>query len=118
MQLNIHNPSYEASLVFDQVDPSVIRNSIKEVGKALDLDTERAYFRYIILSNNDGTGKFERTTKEIRPDETDQRKKLIVMGLTEAEGKIQSLISDISAKKYSCKIQEITSRTVICSAMQ
>ena len=116
-QLNEHKPAYEAYLVFDQVTKTTIRKAIKEVSKALDLNEEAAYLKYIVLSNGQGSGKFERTTKEIRPDETDLRKKLTVLGLTDAEGKIQTLIADISAKKYVCKIQEVSTRTVICSTM-
>ncbi len=116
-QLNMHEPAYEAFLVFDQVVRSTIVSSIKSVSEALELEVGGAYFKYLTLSNGEGTGKFERVTKEIRPDETDLRKKLTVLGLTDAEGKIQSLIGELSAKKYECKIQEVTTRTVICSTM-
>lgn len=113
--LRTHIPSYEGDLVFDEVSRKSIKDSIKGVCEALNLKEEKAYFKYITLSNGTANGKFERTTKEIRPDETDMRKKLTVLGLTDAEGKIQGLVADISAKKYHCKIQEVTSRTVICS---
>jgi len=116
-QLNEHKPAYEAYLVFDQVTRTTIKKSIHEVSKALDLNEEAAYFKYLTLSNGKGTGKFERTTKEIRPDETDLRKKLTVLGLTDAEGKVQTLIAEISAKKYECQIKEVSTRTVICAAM-
>lgn len=116
-QLNIHEPAYEAYLVFDQVAKSTITKCIKQVSEALELDSTGAYFKYLTLSNGKASGKFERTTKEIRPDETDLRRKLTVLGLTDADGRIQSLISTLSAKKYECKIQDTSIRTVICAAM-
>ncbi len=116
--LRTHIPTYEGDLVFDEVSKQTIKDSINGVCDALNLKNERAYFKYLTLSNGTAVGKFERTTKEIRPDETDLRKKLTVLGLTDGEGKIQGLIADISAKKYSCKIQEVVVRTVICSNLK
>jgi len=115
--LRVHTPTYEGDIVFDEISKKGIKDSIKGVCDVLNLNQDRSYFKYLVLSNGSGTGKFERTTKEIHPDETDLRKKLIVLGLTDAEGKIQGLLAELSAKKYACKIQEVTTRTVICSSM-
>jgi hypothetical protein len=40
-------------------------------------------------------------------DAADLRKKLRVMGLEDAQGKIQSLIADIGTGKYKCNFQEV-----------
>ena len=108
-------PSVEAVLVFDQVAKGTIKQHVKAAAKEIGADYERAYFQYITLTNGQGTGKFQRTTKEMRPDDRDLRKKAVVLGLTEGEAKVQSLISDLSANKYFCKKQTIEVTTVLCS---
>jgi hypothetical protein len=112
-------PTEEASLVFDEVDPKTIRKSIEGVCDIMGVEKNKSWFKYITLATADGSafGKFERTTKEIRPDETDLRKKLTVLGLTEGRGKMSNLIRAISANKYECKMQEVSVRTVMCNKL-
>lgn len=113
--LQEHRPAKEAHLVFDECKAKTIRENVKEVARIIDGDATRASFLYLTVTNGKATGKFQKTTKEIRPDETDMRRKLIVLGLTDADGKITSLVSDLSAKKYECRIQMTEVRTIICS---
>lgn len=108
-------PSTEAELAFDQVEAKTIIKASREVSKHIGCDADRAYFRYLTLSNGKSTGKFVRTTKEMRPDERDLRKKAVVLGLEDAEGQIQTLIADISANKYYCHKQTIEVTTILCS---
>ena len=110
-------PTKEVAIVFDVTTKKTIQGIVDEVSEILKVDKNTAYFKYLTLSNTLGTGKFVRTTKEIHPDDKDLRKKLTVLGLTDADGRIQSLIADISAKKYVCTIQEIPVRTIICARM-
>lgn len=115
--LSEHIPAQEATIVFDETSKKVILKKVADVCKYIDGDATKAYIKYITLDNGSAKGKFERCTKEIKPYDEDLRKKLVVLGLTEAEGKIQSLISDLGAKKYECKIQMTEVRTIMCSKM-
>lgn len=110
-----HVPAQEAIFVFDEIGKSTIKNRIEDVAKYIEADTSKAYFKYITLDNGECKGRFERTTKEIKPYDEDLRKKLVVLGLTDAEGKVTSLIHDLGAKKYECKIQMAEVRTIMCS---
>ncbi|MHA2047111.1 MAG: hypothetical protein ACW99G_20155 [Candidatus Thorarchaeota archaeon] len=112
-----HVPAQEAILVFDEVNKKTIKTKVADVCKYIDGDPDKAYFKYIVLDNGESKGKFERCTKEIKPYDEDLRKKLVVLGLTDAEGKVQSLIRDLGAKKYECKIQVEEVRTITCSKM-
>jgi hypothetical protein len=110
-----HTPAQEAIMVFDETTVKTIKDKVADVAKYIDADTEKAYFKYITLDNGQAKGKFERTTKEIKPYDEDLRKKLVVLGLTDAEGKVASLISDLGAKKYECKIEFEEVRTIRCA---
>jgi hypothetical protein len=109
-----HQPGIEGIMVFDAVSVNAIRKAIKAACAELGVDYDKAYFKYITLSNGDGVGKFKRCTKEIKPDETDLRKKLIVMGLEDADGDIKSLIRTLGASAYRCSIKEEVVRTMTC----
>lgn len=111
----IHSlPSTEAVITVDQVKPSTITTAIKKVAEYIHADPSKATFKYITLSNGTATGKFERTTKDIRLDEKDLRKKANVLGLKEGQGKITSLIADLHAKNFRCSWEEVTVRIVTC----
>lgn len=107
--------SKRVTLTFDQTSKENIKNKLDQVCKLLNLDRNRAYFRYVVLSNGEGTVKFEHCTKEIKPDETDLRKKLRVLGATLGTGKVQSVISNLNASKYVCHIKEQPVRFIMCS---
>lgn len=111
-------PTLEAQINLDNVSKTQIRNSVKVVADYCGCDPELAQFDYITLSNGQGTGKFMKTTKEMEArgeDAADLRKKLKVLGLTDAEGRIQSLIADVNAGAYRCDFQdEIVKRVSVC----
>lgn len=102
-------------LIFDETTKEQIKRNVQKVATALDMPYSKAYFKSIVLSNADGAGKFEHTTKEIRPDDTDLRKKLRVMGLTSGQGKVQALVAAINAKKFRCTVKQEAVRIVMCS---
>ena len=104
-----------ASMIFDATNKENIKQNISKACIALDMPYQKAYFRYVVLSNADGTVKFEHCTKEIKPDELDQRKKLRVLGATEGSGKVQSLIAALGAKKFRCVIKEEPVKLIMCS---
>ena len=112
-----HIPAQEAIIVFDETNKKTILEKVADVCKYIDGDPEKAYIKYITLDNGSSVGKFERCTKEIKPYDEDLRRKLVVLGLTDAEGKIQSLIRDLGAKKFECKIQMTEVRTIMCSQL-
>ena len=110
-------PSTSAEITLDQVNGKQVKTAVEHVAEGIGAEPEKAYFTYIVLSNNNGaTGKFVRCTKEIRRDEKDLRRKAIVLGLTDAQGKIQGLISDIGAKNFRCSWEEVITRMVTCAA--
>jgi hypothetical protein len=109
-------PSTSAEITLDAVNPKQIKTSVGKVAESIGADPEKAYFQYIVLSNGESAGKFQRTTKEIHPDERDLRKKAVVLGLTDGQGKVQGLIRDIGAKNFKCSWEEVTVRMVTCSA--
>lgn len=105
----------EAEVTLDETTPTQIRKSCKVVAEYIGADPDLASFRYITLSNGQGTGKFVACTKEMTargPDAADLRKKLKVMGLEDAQGRIQSLIADIHAGGFRCNFQEVTVKQI------
>ena len=110
--------SQQATLVFDQTTKPTIKSMVKAVSAKMGVDPDAAFFKYITVKNGEAVGKFEHCTKEIKPDERDLRKKLRVLGLTDGEGKINTLIRDLSAKKYECQIKMEEVRTIVCSQMK
>jgi hypothetical protein len=108
-------PEQEASIVFDQVKPETIKSNVKVVADLLGTEYASAYFKYMVLSNGSGSGKFERTTKQMNSDDKDLRRKKKVLALTWGQARVQSLLADINAEKYRCSIEEVVIRTVVCS---
>jgi hypothetical protein len=114
-QLREHKPAQEAVLVFDETSKKNIKTKVESVAKLIDADPRNAYFRYLTVTNGTATGKFQRCTKDIKENTADKRKKLAVLGLTDAKGKISTLISDLHAKKYVCNIKEEVVPFIMCS---
>jgi len=112
-------PTLEAFITLDATTPGKIRKAIKAVAQEIGIDAARAEFGYIVLSNGDGAGKFVKCTKEMQAkgdDAADLRKKLKVLGITDGSGKVQSLIKDLGADKFTCNIEEVVERRIItCS---
>lgn len=107
-------PNKRAFLVFDHVNKSEISSATKKACEALNLDYKKAQFEYLLLQNKDGSGRFTRVTKEIRPHSEDYRRKLKVLGLTHGSGRVQDLISELGAKKYFCEFREEVVKLAIC----
>ena len=110
-----NEPNKQAIVVFDATTKATIKRKCREVAREIIADVDKAYFKYLTVRGADGSGKFERTTKDIRPDDTDLRRKMIVLGLTEAEGKVNSLLAVLHAEAYKCKIDTVEVRTFICT---
>lgn len=103
------------SLICDKISKAGLIGKVKTACKMLNMPYDKAYFKYIVLANDDGAAIFEHCTKEIRPDETDLRKKLRVLGATSGTGKVQSVIQEIGAKKFRCVIKEEPVKLIMCS---
>lgn len=108
-------PVKRITLRFDACKKGEIRKSVGDVCRELEIPFGKSYFGYIVLSNGEGAGKFKHCTKEIHPDVTDKRKKLRVLGLVSGQGKVQSLVADLGAKKFKCSIKEEAVKLVMCS---
>jgi hypothetical protein len=116
--LREHKPALDATLVFDEVNKSAIKTSVKEVCKKLNESPEKAYFMYVTLKNGTSTGKFVHTTKERVATEADLRKKARVLGLEDVDGDAKGLIKALSAKKYVCSISTQEVRTIMCTTVR
>ena len=110
-----HGIAKEVIFVFDSIHKTSLVRNLKEACKKVELPYEKAYFKYIVLGNKEATGRFDHCTKEVKPDETDLRKKLRVLGCVSGTGKIQSLLADLGAHKYECRIKEEPVKFVMCS---
>lgn len=115
--LQEHEPAQEATLVFDSVSKSTILAKTRQVAHAIGADANKAYFRYLTVGIEGAAGKFVRCTKDMRPHDEDLRKKLVVLGLIEAQGEVKELIAVLHAKPYRCTIETVEVRTIICSRM-
>ena len=101
-------------LNFDETTPSRIKQNVKLACNLENLSYEKAIFKTLLIGNNEATGLFHHCTKEVRPDDTDLRKKMRVLGLISGQGKVHSLIQDIGAKKFHCSFKEETVRIMVC----
>jgi hypothetical protein len=99
---------YEAKIALDETTKASIKRSVYGVAKALDVEPSMANFEYILLSNGEGTGRFSATTKEmLAKDDADLRRKARMLGLTNAQGDINSLLADIHAGAYQCNFEKV-----------
>jgi len=106
---------FRGAITFDQTTPETIKRNTRLICKAIGADPSKVTFRYITLRNGKSAGKFQRTKKDITPADNDLRKKTNVLGLTDAEGDVASLIRSVSADAYTCDIQTVETRVVVCS---
>lgn len=104
----------QTSIIVDEISKSALKDKVLEVCKIMNADINKAYFKHIVLSNDQGAVKFQYATKEIKPDETDLRKKLKVLGAILGVGRVQSVINELNAKKYVCHIKEESVKFVMC----
>lgn len=105
----------EVVFVFDKASKELILKNVTDVCEKENLSLDKAYFKYIIFSNGDATARFEHCTKEQRPDETDLRKKLRVLGCVSGTGRVQGLISQLNATKFHCSIKEEVVKMIMCT---
>jgi hypothetical protein len=108
-------PASQITMVFDKVSKSTIMRKVAAVAGAMGVDPEKAYFSYLTVKNSEASGRFTRCKKDLRPDETDLRKKATVLGLTDASGKIAQMLSVLHATPYQCRIDTVEVRTFICT---
>ena len=113
--IRTHESGKMVSMIFDAISKHSLQQNVSKACKALNTPYDKAYFQYIVLGNAEASGKFMHCTKEVRPDETDQRKKLRVLGLVSGVGKVQGLVAELGAKKFHCSIKEQTIKVVMCS---
>ena len=107
-------PKIEVSGKVEECGRKEMATHIKEIANKFNYEPESVRVRSIKLSFNGTTAFFTSVTKAIHPDETDQRKKLRVLGLTSSEGNTAPMIQEINAKKYSCTFEIVPVRRVIC----
>lgn len=108
-------PVKTVHIKFDVTRKAEIRKNVTQACMELEVPFQKSFFKYIVLSNKEGAGKFKHCTKEIHPDASDKRKKLRVMGLVQGQGKVQSLVADLGAKKFKCSIKEEAVKLIMCS---
>ncbi len=113
--LHEHKPAKEAILVFDETTKRIIKANVAKACEAIGETTDKAYFMYITLNTGTTTGKFVHTTKDKNPDDSDLRKKVRVLGLEDTDGNARALITALSAKKYTCRVETQTVRTIVCT---
>jgi hypothetical protein len=104
-----------AAITFDETTADVIKRNVRLICNALGADPAKATFHYLTLQNGTSAGKFIRTKKDITPSDNDLRKKTNVLGLVDAQGDVASLIRGVSADAYTCNIQTVETRVVICN---
>jgi len=108
-------PSIEYGVRIDGVGREALKKMAKELSKETNEDMDFARVSRLTLSYKESEATFNRTAKATKPDETDLRKKLKLLGLVSSEGNVVELIRELSASKYSCKFQRVFSDTIICS---
>jgi len=112
------SPSIEYSGNFKGMRKKEMIRTMKEFCKETGISIDKVRVDYISLSFNGASGYFSRTTKEIRPDANDQRRKLIVLGMSSSDGNVKSLLAELSAKKYSCTFERVFTNHIICSQVK
>lgn len=115
MRINDIGACKRAFMQFDATSHTHLRDSVKQTCEALQMPYPKSYFKYIVLAIEGAACKFLHCTKEIKPDELDQRKKLRVLGATEGQGRVQSLLAELGAKKFKCTIKEEPVKLIMCS---
>lgn len=100
---------------FTNIARTKMVDNIKAVCAEAGVGFDKARIDKMKLEYDGVEAIFKYNTKEIRPDNTDQRKKLKVLGVTDITGGgLSKLLAQLSLNKYSCKIEEVTTKRVIC----
>jgi len=112
----------EVDIKFEGLTREQMAKNLKKICADENLDYSKAKVRSIVVTADGVTARFKEVKKEIRPDETDQRKKLNVLGLdiTEKEkgGHIAKLIRAMSLARYSCNMERIEVYRIMCSKVR
>lgn len=110
-------PSMEAGIKFVNTPKPAMKLLAKEICNKLGTDYKKIIVSRITLSLEEASVVLYRTKKSINPDSKDQRKKLTVLGVTSSEGNIVDLLRELSAKKFSCTIQNVMTKKIICGSV-
>ena len=110
-------PSMEAGIKFVNTPKSSMKSLAKEICNKLGTNYKKIIVSRITLSLGEASAILYRTKKSINPDSKDQRKKLTVLGVTYSEGNITDLLKELSAKKFSCTIQSVLTKKIICGSV-
>ena len=109
-------PIREISMNFDEVSQSKIIKNVKIVCLKMGLDWRKAHHRSLTLADENNTTSclFRRTMKENHPDETDLRKKLVVLAAKEGKGKVHDLFTKLGVAKFICAFETIQVKVAKC----
>jgi len=107
--------SKRVTVLFEGASRNTIKNNCVKIAKEIGCTADEVWVDNCLLSYDNVNALFQRTTKELRPDDTDQRKKLKVLGLKHVNGDTKELLRVLSATSYKCDIQVVPVRTMICS---
>lgn len=110
-------PSMEAGIKFVNTPKPAMKSLAKEICNKLGTDYKKIIVNRITLSFGEASVVLYRTKKSINPNSKDQRKKLTVLGVTYSEGNIVNLLKELSAKKFSCTIQNVMTKKIICGSV-
>lgn len=100
---------------FEDLPRPTMKENLDKICELEGLDRQRVRVQRILLTYEDVEADFRRIRKQIKPDKTDQRKKLTVLGLEQNSGPIAKLIKQMSLGKYSCKVENVTVKRVVCN---
>lgn len=102
---------------FEGISRAAIKKNVIEACSKLGLSRAMVKVRSIVLLYDGAEAYFVRTKKSIKPDETDLRKKLTVLGVVSGAGQMSKLYEKLSVKQYSCKFETVETRIVRCAKM-
>ena len=106
---------FRGAITFDKTTPQTIKRNMRLICKTIGADPSKVAFKYLTLRTGKSAGKFTRSKKDITPSDNDLRKKTNVLGLTDAQGDVSSLIKAVSAEAYVCNVQTVETRVMICN---
>lgn len=101
---------------FEDCSRDEIRRRMQMICKETGHNPKRFRVRYAKIAVEGAEATFKRVQKELRPTQ-DLRQKVKVLGLSTHTGNINKLLRAVSAKKFTCQIDYVTTRTVVCSKM-
>jgi hypothetical protein len=101
---------------FEGISRSKMTQNVKEICKEVNVLISDVRVVGLHIEHKDVKAYFKRVKKDIRPDTTDQRKKLTLLGMESYEGeKISGLIAALSLDKYSCVYTPIDGIRIVCA---